>query len=85
MAYGKRKTRKAPSRRRGSTRRPARSTRSVRRPARRARKSPVRRSGSGGGRTIRIEVVQAPPSNLSPLTQMLLDQKKIVEPRRARF
>lgn len=32
-----------------------------------------------------IRIIQEAPQQLSPLTQQLLDQKKVVLPRRARF
>jgi len=34
---------------------------------------------------MRLELVQAPPPSLSPVAQMLIDQKKAIMPRRARF
>lgn len=34
---------------------------------------------------MRIEVVQAAPPALSPITQALLDSRKVIAPKRARF
>ena len=86
MAYArKRKTATKARRRRSSTRSTTRGTRRVRRTTARPRRATSRRRSSGGGRTIKLEIVQAAPSGLSPLTQMLLDQKKVVMPKRARF
>lgn len=44
-----------------------------------------KRAATGGRSTVTIRVVQEAPQQLSPLTQQLLDQKKIQLPRRARF
>ena len=48
-----------------------------------------RRTAGSGARaargTIRIEVVQSGPPALSPIQQALVDQKKVILPKRARF
>jgi len=86
MAYARRSTRRASGARKSPKRRA---------PARRvARRSNVRRgstrkrASSGAGRskhTVRIEVVQAAPPALSPVTQALMDARKVIPPKKAKF
>lgn len=89
MAYARRTSRRRTTARK-TTRRPAvrRSTRTRRSyfaaPAAR-RRSGTRRSAGGRSGTVRIEIVQAAPPALSPVTQALLDAKKVTSPRKAKF
>ena len=76
----RRKTRSAPK-----TRYSARSSRG-RTTRRTARRSSSKRSSRGGG-TIKLVIEQAPASNLSPYTQLMLEQGKVQAPpkRKAKF
>lgn len=83
MAYGKRKARKAKSSRR--------TTRSTTRARKRyglasGRVGSTRKRASRGGGTIRLELVQVPATPaISPIHQLLMDQQKVITPRKARF
>lgn len=88
MARAKRgSTRAAPRRKTSRTtvrrRAPARRQSFAAAPRRRA--TGTRRSAGGGQRTVRIEVVQAAAPALSPITQMLLDSRRVIMPKKARF
>lgn len=43
------------------------------------------RASSGRGGTVRIVVEQAPAQTISPIQQALIDQGKVVLPRKAQF
>ena len=80
MAY-KSKRRAAPRRR--TTKKPARSARA--KGFRGAVKRVAKSVGRAASRAIRIELVQAAPRELSPVTQMLLERGKVTVPKKARF
>lgn len=86
MAYRRNTRRKASSARVGR-KSYARSRRTVaRRPVRRRRAAPRKTARRAAApRAIRIEIVQAPAQGVSAHTQALLDQRKVVAPKRARF
>lgn len=52
--------------------------------ASRARAAKRRRS-TGGSRTVKIVIEQAPATGLSPMQERLLQENRVVLPRRARF
>ena len=86
MAYGRsrgapRKGSKGRKAKKASSRWSGRRTGSTRR----AQSGTRKRSGTGRRDTVTIRVIQEGPQQLSPLTQQLLDSKKIQLPRRARF
>ena len=87
MAYGKRRT----SRRKTTKARSRSYTRTRRRTdyrvARTRRSAGKRRSYSSGGgsRTVKIVVEQVPAQTLSPIQSALIEQGRVVLPRKARF
>lgn len=87
MAYG-RNRRTSGKGRKTRTYAKTRTARSTRKPARRvgrAKSGSGKRAGAGRRDVVTIRVIQEAPQQLSPLTQQLLDQQKVVLPRRARF
>lgn len=84
MAYGKGRKKSAKARTRGASRKRSSGGKRLRFAATRTRST--RKRASRGGGTIRLELVQVPQAPaLSPIHQMLMDQQKVITPRRARF
>lgn len=84
MAYGKKTTRRKAARPRRASRRASRSGSKLRF-ASTGNRSTRKRASRGSG-TIRLELVQVPAQpQISPIHQLLMDQQKVITPRRARF